>query len=414
MRYLISGYYGEGNAGDEAILAGILRALQSRDPEAEFTVLSFSPEDTERRHRVEAIPTGLRDPRPLLRALRGADILISGGGSFLHEADLDLYGHSFLWREGKLRPVPYFLSVVLAARALGVPVMWYAQGLGPLHTAWAGRAVRFAGSRSQAVTWRDRDSARLAARLGVRAPVERVVPDPAYGLESADPGRVAVALAARGAPVGAGSAGSAGSVGGRFMVACPRPWLDRTVYEEKMIAALARVAAAEDLALLFLPLHERLDGPVCRSMAGDLRLAERAWVCGGDGGSEFLMGLLSLAELVVTVRLHGGILAAAAGTPSVSVAYDPKVWAFARQTGQEKWAVGMEELEGPGGEEQLEDAVLATLHSLPGRRAALRRAVAPLKKEAGQTAALAVQIAAGKRPLSPLGRWVRRGDFGGR
>src|SRR5680860_1161972 len=128
MRYLISGYYGEGNAGDEAILAGILRALQSRDPEAEFTVLSFSPEDTERRHRVEAIPTGLRDPRPLLRALRGADILISGGGSFLHEADLDLYGHSFLWREGKLRPVPYFLSVVLAARALGVPVMWYAQG----------------------------------------------------------------------------------------------------------------------------------------------------------------------------------------------------------------------------------------------------------------------------------------------
>src|SRR5680860_1430771 len=70
MRYLISGYYGEGNAGDEAILAGILRALQSRDPEAEFTVLSFSPEDTERRHRVEAIPTGLRDPRPLLRALR--------------------------------------------------------------------------------------------------------------------------------------------------------------------------------------------------------------------------------------------------------------------------------------------------------------------------------------------------------
>src|SRR5660398_188081 len=300
MRYLISGYYGEGNAGDEAILAGILRALQSRDPEAEFTVLSFSPEDTERRHRVEAIPTGLRDPRPLLRALRGADILISGGGSFLHEADLDLYGHSFLCREGKLRPVPYFLSVVLAARALGVPVMWYAQGLGPLHTAWAGRAVRFAGSRSQAVTWRDRDSARLAARLGVRAPVERVVPDPAYGLAAADPEGVAVPWAARVAPAGA-------------------------------------------------------------------------------------------------------------GTPSVSVAYDPKVWAFARQTGQEKWAVGMEELEGPGGEEQLEDAMLATLHSLPGRRAALRRAVAPLKKEAGQTAALAVQIAAGKRSLSPLGRWVRRG-----
>src|SRR5660397_212240 len=116
MRYLISGYYGEGNAGDEAILAGILRALQSRDPAAEFTVLSFSPEDTERRHREEAIPTGLRDPRPLLRALRGADILISGGGSFLHEADLDLYGHSVLWREGKLPPPLIRISAPRRAR----------------------------------------------------------------------------------------------------------------------------------------------------------------------------------------------------------------------------------------------------------------------------------------------------------
>lgn len=424
MRYLISGYYGEGNAGDEAILAGILRALRLRDADAEPTVLSFSPADTEKRHRVAAVPTGLRDPRPLLRALNRTDLLISGGGSFLHEADLDLYGHSFLWREGKLRPVPYFLSVVLTARAMGKPVMWYAQGLGPLHTAWARRAVGFAGSVSRAVTWRDRDSALLAAEVGVRAPVERVVPDPAYGLEPADPGLVTAALAARGIPLRGREGGESGEGGEggekgreRFMVVCPRPWLDRPAYEEKVTAALTRVAAAEDLAVLFLPLHERLDGPVCRRMASDPRLASRAWVWepgvgepipepgqepgqGSDGGPEagpeLLLGLLSLAECVLTVRLHGGILAAAAGTPAAAVAYDPKVWSFARQTGQEKWARGLEEVEGPEGERLVEEAVLDTLYSLPERRAALRRAVAPLKKEAGRTAALAVQIAAGK------------------
>ncbi len=64
LRYLISGYYGEKNAGDEAILAGILQEIGRRDPDARFTVLSFDPEDTERRHgegrELEAISTSLR------------------------------------------------------------------------------------------------------------------------------------------------------------------------------------------------------------------------------------------------------------------------------------------------------------------------------------------------------------------
>ena len=260
MRYLISGYYGEKNAGDEAILAGILQEIERRDPGARFTVLSFDPVDTERRHSspgrdLRALSTSLRSPARLRAAIKEADLLISGGGSFLHEADFELHGRSFLLREGKLRPIPYFLSVVLTARADGLPVMWYAQGLGPLHTRAARRLVAVAGSVSQVVTWRDRDSARLAYEVGVRAPVQSVVPDPAYALEPAP------AAEAREVLAGSGLAG-----GRRYLAVCPRSWLGRSGYLENLGAALEAVAPL-DLDVVCVPFHEVQDLPVCETIA---------------------------------------------------------------------------------------------------------------------------------------------------
>ena len=190
LKYLISGYYGEKNVGDEAILAAILQEIERHDPEASFTVLTFDPDDTQWRHgapgrSLESLTPSLRSPQNLRAALRASDLLISGGGGFLHEADFETHGRSFLLREGKLRPIPHFLSVVLMARAERVPVMWYAQGLGPLHTRMAKRLVALAGSASQVVTWRDRESAGLAYAAGVRSRTQMVVPDPAYAIEPA-------------------------------------------------------------------------------------------------------------------------------------------------------------------------------------------------------------------------------------
>jgi hypothetical protein len=266
LRYLISGYYGEKNAGDEAILAGILQEIGRRDPDAWFTVLSFDPEDTERRHgegrELVAISTSLRSPGLLRTVMKAADLLISGGGSFLHEADFELHGRSFLFRRGKLRPVPYFLSVVFMARSCGLPVMWYAQGLGPLHTRSARHLVARAASASQAVTWRDPDSALLAYEIGVRAPVQQIVPDPAYALTPATGEQARAELAGCGLAPGA-----------RYLAVCPRPWLGRTGYLENLGEALEKAGAALDLQILLVPFHEVLDPAVCETLAA-----------GGGGG----------------------------------------------------------------------------------------------------------------------------------
>jgi polysaccharide pyruvyl transferase CsaB len=382
MRYLISGYYGERNLGDEAILAGILQEIQRCDLDAQFAVLSFDPADTRRRHGVEALSTSLRDPAALMRAMRAADLLVSGGGSFLHEADFALHGRSFLLRDGRLRPVPYFLSVVLLAQRVGLPVMWYAQGLGPLHTSSARRMVALAGSRSLVVTWRDPDSARLAGEIGVRSPVQLVVPDPAYALESLETSAARRLLVESGLPAGV-----------PFIAVCPRPWLGRMAYQETLIAALTAVANRENLAVVMLPFQERLDAPLCRRIAADPRLAERAWVVAGIDDPRSLAGILGQAVFSVPMRLHAGILSAAAGTPAVALDYDPKVRAFARQTRQEAYSVTIDRMERTGGVRALEDAMMATLRRAEDRRSRLARLVLPLRREAGRTARLAVQLA---------------------
>ena len=46
MRFLISGYYGFGNLGDEALLRVIVSQIKSRHPYGEIDVLSAKPEET--------------------------------------------------------------------------------------------------------------------------------------------------------------------------------------------------------------------------------------------------------------------------------------------------------------------------------------------------------------------------------
>ncbi len=393
MRYLISGYYGEGNLGDEAILAGILQEVEGVDSHAQFTVLSFDPDDTRRRHGVSSASTSLRHPARLAELMRGHDLLISGGGSFLHEADFEQHGRSFLWREGKLRPVPYFLSVIFVARSLGLPVMWYAQGLGPLHTGAARTFASLAVSHSQVVTFRDRASADLALELGARPPLLRVVPDPAYALKAAPPERAReVMLAADLEPTRP------------YLAVCPRPWLGRQTYQERLLGALARVVRRWGHQVIFLPFHATQDVDLCRDLSEQLagQLADSLSPRRGASSvaaaplleePAVAVALLGGAEAVLAMRLHSGILAASGGSPVISVVYDPKVAAFAEQTAQTPWAVSVDELEGPEGEERLTEAIDDTLENAESRRVRLSTRVARLKEESGQTARLAVALA---------------------
>lgn len=76
-RILVSGYYGFGNLGDEALLGIIVATLRRRHAGCSIDVLSGDPARTAATYGVEATPRA--DIRAVRRAIAAADVVVSGG-----------------------------------------------------------------------------------------------------------------------------------------------------------------------------------------------------------------------------------------------------------------------------------------------------------------------------------------------
>ena len=338
-RLLLSGYYGYGNAGDEAVLAGLVRGFkQSAEADSlELTALSGDPAKTEAEHGIRAVdryhlPT-------LLRETRRTDVFLSGGGSLLQDVT-------------SAHGIFYYLGVVRLAQMLGKKTMFIAQGIGPLKLARSRRLVRSVANRLNAVTVRDPDSAQLLRDIGVSQPQIEVTGDPALLLEAP--------------PRTDGNTGA-------FGVAL-RPWPGQDSLPDR-VADACRTVLGGHRALL-LPMQPGPDRPVAEQFARSWRQGlggqNRDTLCTPERGLDPLLANIAGCELMVGMRLHALILAAAAGVPSVALSYDPKVAAFMRSCGQEDavWTVGQDDADALV-------SLLARAWSERGERAAALSAALP-------------------------------------
>lgn len=281
MRVLISGYYGFGNLGDEALLSGLLAGLREQGHTP--VVLSGDPKATERQHGVEAV----HRLRGYAVALARADALVSGGGGLLQDTT-------------SRRSLDYYLNIIRFARRTGKRAVVYAQSLGPLSD--AGQSAVARTLRGLPVALRDEGSMKLAAAMDLDA---TLVADPALLLATAgappppEPEEAPVVLVPRGG----------------------QPRLNESLEE----LALELVEAGVPVAgMSFHPRED--DGPLMRMkrMVPELELWE-------ESDPQLALRRLEGARYVVSVRLHGCILAAAAGVGFAGISYDPKVKGFLTQ-----------------------------------------------------------------------------------
>ena len=77
----VSGYYGYGNFGDEAILGVLIDYLFRTN--AETTVFSNNPELTSAQYGIKSVKNF--DILSVMKVISESDILISGGGSLLQD-----------------------------------------------------------------------------------------------------------------------------------------------------------------------------------------------------------------------------------------------------------------------------------------------------------------------------------------
>ncbi|MDZ8053069.1 MAG: polysaccharide pyruvyl transferase CsaB [Aulosira sp. ZfuVER01] len=283
MRALLSGYYGKGNGGDEALLATLLQMLP---PHVTPVVLSGNPEETRDRYGVES--HNRMAVSSVLQALRSCDAFIWGGGSLIQDVT------------SAINPF-YYGGLMTLAQKMGLKTVAWAQGIGPLkrpQTRWLARQT-FAGCTKVSV--RDRASANLLADWQIPC---ILAPDPVWALESKPvPGlwdlpapRVAVTLRSH-------------------------PQLTETRLAN-LTRALADFQKATQTFILLLPFQKSEDLEIAEEIQPQLKDVSQI-MCLED--PQLLKGVYRGVEMVIGMRLHSLIMAAAEGCRCFALSYDPKV-----------------------------------------------------------------------------------------
>ena len=302
-KIVISGYYGFGNAGDEAMLAAMISSFRRLEPAAEFTVLSGNPAETQLRHGVRAVYR--MNALEILRAIAGCDLVVSGGGSLLQTVTSE-------------RSLYYYLSVMLLGKLLGKPVMIYAQGVGPVRGAAARGAVRHIGNMLDLITVRDAGSLLELQSIGISRPPVYVTADPVLSLPPAD--------AAFGREVLLRHGLASGPIVG-FSV---REWQNMDHYK-KVFAAVADRLAAAGAYPVFIPM-QKPDVAAAAQIASYMR--QPAIVLDGEYRTDELLSLVGNLDMLIGIRLHALIFAAVMDVPLLGVSYDPKVERFLESIGR--------------------------------------------------------------------------------
>ena len=302
----VLGYYGFGNLGDEAVLAGIRAALLETIPNHELLILSNNPEQTRAFHPGTNAVNRWKW-REVWNALGGTDVFILGGGSLLQDATSS---RSVLW----------YALMALMARKRARRVLWWGQGIGPLHSPTSQRLVRLIAHQADVLTVRDEKSAQLLKATSACESIHTVA-DPAFAL-SPD-------LTKK-------------SDGQKPALLALRAWKN-DVLGQAMKPSDWEQLSAKTGGLRLLPMHLPDDADYAQTLQWGSGGVPQAlnWQAENQSVSGVL-GEIAAAPLVIAQRLHALIFAARCGVPFVAVSYDPKVAALAQAAGQSDALIDLE------------------------------------------------------------------------
>lgn len=298
---LISGYYGFKNSGDDALLLAIIQDIKREYPKAGITVLSCNPEETSRIYGVRSI-NRLNIFR-IIPAMMKAKLLISGGGTLIQDGT----SSKSLW---------YYLSVISAAKKLGVKVMLYANGIGPISREHNIKRTRKILNKVDLITLRDRLSETELKQIGVTKPKTIVTADPAFTLEasSKDKGRAILKQAGV-------------DLQKKCFCISVRRW--KTIppgFEEAVAGAADYAAEKYGFFPVFLPMQLKKDYDISKRIAGKMK--NRAVVLDQNYTAGDMLSIIANTQLCIGMRLHTLIYAASQCTPLVGLVYDPKISGF--------------------------------------------------------------------------------------
>ena len=302
--YLICGYYGFGNIGDDALLSQAIERAGKQNAVA----LTRDPKRSARKFGVRCADRS--NPFAVYCAIKRCKTLVFGGGSLLQSRT-------------SFRSLCWYAALILYARSQGKRVELWANGIGDfsgiLSEKLASRALR----ATDRIGVRDEASAKLIRALVPECASRLVVEnDLALSCPVANDGRLSYILSLLGI-----------SEGEHFAVVAPKGCEKiKLLFSRKRKKAMSDYAAMRaslqsivrlKMIPIFIPMYPAQDTEICRR----LQRAYGGKVAHNIGISD-LAALIASAKKVVSMRYHPLILSKKLGTESIKIGDDPKILAL--------------------------------------------------------------------------------------
>ncbi len=285
-KYVISGYIGFDNFGDEAIARVLTDRLKNGGAE-KITLISSNPEKTAQIHGVNSC--GMLD---FFNSIKEADVLISGGGSLLQDVT-------------SLKSLIYYLGVIFTALILGKDVEIFSQGIGPINSKIGQILTRLALSKAKKISVRDKKSQELLKNWCIES---ELVEDPIFSLElpkKSKKGIVGIQL--RNYPT----------------------------LNEGFLTSLADevIKRFPDKKLEIISLQDSIDLDICENFARILR--KRGCENDVDVISRLsindVFDKISELEILIGMRFHANVVALKSGVRTLAINYDIKIKKLAEE-----------------------------------------------------------------------------------
>jgi polysaccharide pyruvyl transferase CsaB len=290
-KILLAGYYGFGNLGDEAILEMAIKQILEITDKKNITVLSGNKEVTSRKYNVNTIDR--YNVFSIANKLMKSDALVFGGGSLLQDIT-------------SKRSIYYYLFLIRLAKIMNNKVIMLSQGIGPIVNENSKKAVQSTLSYIDYITVRDKHSKEFLENLGMDKNKIFLSTDPVINLR-------------------AGENYTAKNSGRKKVCFSLRNWKNADV--SKKISVLTEKLIESNIECYFIPFYYNEDLELIDEVEkniGDKAVYYKEKLTTGDA-FDIIKGM----DVLVGVRLHSLIFAAAANVPFAAVSYDHKVDHFA-------------------------------------------------------------------------------------
>ncbi|WP_138419878.1 polysaccharide pyruvyl transferase CsaB [Aquibacillus sediminis] len=306
MKITLSGFYGAGNTGDEAILEAIVDNLKEHLDSPDITVLTLNPEQTAKRHNVKTVYKGWRkENKDKWQVLRESDLLISGGGGLLQ----DTYPTKVI-----SGPLPYYLIIVLMAKLARTKVMFFSQGIGPVNTKYGKSLMLSIANMANLITVRDEHSKSLLKKLKVTRPETVVTSDIVFAFQQKQDTSCFDSLPQQWK-----------DNKDKLVSVSIRPWFGREDHYDNFADSLDRMIEQDGVYPVFVPMEGKHDVRASEQVVKRMKHAEQCTILKEDFTPNQYLNFIATSKLVVGMRLHALIFATIGNVPHIGISYDPKV-----------------------------------------------------------------------------------------